>query len=137
MLIPTEAIAIVPAISSAPAISSMPASSSAPAGLSGLSQIRRPGLRNPPSTIPTGYSRKVGYPQTRGGLSLLPQIFRRHQHLPLGCQLQSPECSTSLRQSLYDLARLFRTPQASLPDSPPRICVLTTRPTPHSKRLIC
>ena len=70
-------------------------------------------------------------------MSLLPRIFRRHLHLPLGCQLRSPECSTRLRQSLYNLAGLFRTPQASLPDSPPLICVLTTRPTPHSERLIC
>ena len=30
-----------------------------------------------------------------------------------------------------DLAGLFRTPQASLPDSLPLICVLTTRHTPH------
>ena len=30
--------------------------------------------------------------------------------------------------------RLFQTPQASLPDSPPLICVLTTRPTPHFRK---
>ena len=130
MLIPTEAIAIVP---------ETPVSSGIP----------RSGLRNPPSTVPTGFPlaiperlitrllRKGGYPQTRGGLSLLPRIFRRHQHLPLQCQLRSPECSTRFRQSLYDLVGLFRTPQASLPYSPPLICVLTTRPTPHSERLIC
>ena len=154
MLIPTEAIAIAPAISSALAISSVPASSSAPAGLSAQ---RPPSLResSDPSSwtlAPTQHGfhwlslaiperlnirlpRKGGYPQIREGLSLLPRIFRRHQHLPLGCQLRSPECSTLVRQSLYDLAGLFRTPQAYLPDSPPLICVLTTRPTPHSERL--
>ena len=68
--------------------------------LSGNPQIRPPGLRNPPSTVPTGFPlaipkrmttrlpRMGGYPQSRGGLSLLPWIFRRHQHLPLGCQLR-------------------------------------------------
>ena len=68
--------------------------------LPGNPRIRPPGLRNPPSmvpTVPTGLPlpipewmitrlpRKGGYPQTRGGLSLLPRIFWRHQHLPLGC----------------------------------------------------
>ena len=41
----------------------------------------------------------------------------------------------NIRKSLYDLAGLFRTLPASLPDSTPLICVLTTRPTPHSERL--
>ena len=74
----------------------------------GNPRIRPPGLRNPPGTVPTdpaGLSlaipewvathlpRKGGYPRIRGGLSLLPRIFRRHQHLPLGCQPRSPECS--------------------------------------------
>ena len=106
-------------------------------------QIRPPGLRNPPSTVPTGFplampernttrlTRKGGYPQTRegggGGLSLLPLIFRSHQHLPLGCQPRSPECSTRFNQSLCDLARLFRTPQASLPDSPPLQWILSVK----------
>ena len=75
--------------------------------LTGNPRIRPPGLRNPPGTVPTdpvglplaipdlwGYNlpRKGGYPRTRGGLSLLPRIFRRHQHPLLGCQLRSPEC---------------------------------------------
>ena len=126
MLTPTEAIAIAPAISSAQEISSAPASSSAPAGLSAQ---RPPSLRESPDlssrtleptqhhshcllrAIPgrlnTRLPIKGGYPQTRGELSLLPRIFRRHQHLPLGCQPQSPECSTNVRLSLYDLAGLF------------------------------
>ena len=71
--------------------------------LFGNPQIRPPGLRNPPSTVHTGFP------------------------------LAIPERMIT-RQSLYDLARdggLFRTPQVSLPDSPPLICVLTTRHTPH------
>ena len=144
MLIPTEAIATAPAISSAPT------SYSAPAGLS-VQKPPDPSSRTPESTqhgshwLSPGYSRTYDHTSTqkgwvsptRGMLSLLPRIFRGHQHLPLGCQLRSPECSTRLRQSLCDLAGLFRTPQASLRDSPPLICVLTTRPTPHSERLIC
>ena len=59
--------------------------------------------------------RKGGYPQTKGELSPLSQIFRRHQHLPLGCQPLSPECSTNVLTSLYVLAGLFRTLPASLP----------------------
>ena len=107
--------------------------------LPGNPQIRPPGLQNPPSTVPTGFllaipernttrlPRKRGYPQTRGGLSLLPRIFRRHQHLPLGCQPRSPECSTRFSQSLYDLAGLFRTLQASLSDSPPLQWILSLK----------
>ena len=153
MLTPTEAIAIAPVISSAQEISSAPANSSTPAGLStqrpprlfGNPQIRASGLWNParlprvPLAIPerpyAHLPRKSGYPQTREELSLLPRIFRRHQHLPHGCQLWSPECSTNVLTSLYDLTGLFRTPPASLPDSTLLICVLTTRPTPHSERL--
>ena len=155
MLIPTKAIATAPAISSAPAITSAPASSSALAGLSArkpqsLRESPDPSSRTPESsTVPPGLPlaipermttrlpRKGGYPQTRGGLSLLPRIFRRHQHLPLGCQLRSPECSTRFSQSLYDLAGLFRTPQASLPDSPLLQWVLPSRPTPRSERPFC
>ena len=148
MLTPTEYIAITPTISSAPASSYAPA---------GLSAQRPPSLRESPDPssrtleptqhdshgfplaiterLYTRLPRKGGYPQTRGELSLLPRIFRRHQHLPLGCQLWSPECSTNVSKSLYDIAGLFRTPPASLPDSTPLICVPTTRPTPHSERL--
>ena len=148
MLTPTEAIAMAPAISSAPP------SSSAPAGISGQrpqSLRESPDLssrtlkptqhdshwlpRAIPGRLNTRLPRKGGYPQTGGELSLLPRIFWTHQHLPLGCQPRSPECSTCLRQSLYDLAGLFRTPQASLPDSTPLICVLTTSPLLTSERL--
>ena len=126
MLNPTEAIATAPAISSAPA------SSSAPAGLSARKPPSPWESPDPTSWTPEstqrgshcphwpspGYSRmddhtstqKGRVPQTRGGLSLLPQIFRRHQHLPLGCQPRSPECSTRFSQSLCDLTGLFRTP---------------------------
>ena len=97
MLHPTKAIAIAPAISSARLISSAPASSAAPAGLSAQ---RPPSIWESPDPSartlePTGHGsyglslaiperlitrlpRKGGYPQTRGGLSLLPRIFRRH-----------------------------------------------------------
>ena len=132
MLILTEAIVTAPAISSARAISSAPASSSALAGPSAQkppstweSPDPTPGLRNPLSTVPTDPTglplvipewmttrlpRMGGYPRARWGLSLLPRIFRRHQHLPLGCQPRSLECSTRFRQSLYNNAGLFRTP---------------------------
>ena len=46
-----------------------------------------------PEWMATRLPRKGGYLRFRGGLSLLPRIFRTHPHLPLGCQLQSPECS--------------------------------------------
>ena len=125
MLIPTEAIAT---------------------RLPGNPRIRPPKLRNPPSTVPTGLPlaipewmttrlpRKGGYPRTRGGLSLLPQSFQRHQHLPLGCQPRSPECSTCFSQSLYDLARLRRPPNQT------PLCLngsFTPRPTSHSDMLNC
>ena len=111
--------------------------------LPGNPRIRPPGLRNQPSTVPTvptglplaipermttRLPRKGGYPQTRGGgLSLVPRIFRRHQHLPLGCQPRSLECSTRFSQSLYDLARLARTLYASQPDSPMLKWVLSAK----------
>ena len=93
--------------------------------LPGTPRIRSPGLRTPPSTVPndltrlplaipewmaTRLPRKGGYPLTRGGLLFFPRIFRRHQHLPFGCQPWSPECSTRFSQSLYDHAGLFRKP---------------------------
>ena len=52
----------------------------------------------------------------RKGLTLLPGLVRRPQHLPLGRQLRSPECSTNDSLSNYRIARLFRTRQVSLPD---------------------
>ena len=99
-------------ISSTPAISSAPARSFAPARPSErkpTSVLEIPGSDLPDSTRhgsywphwpSPGYSRMDGYtstqegryPRIRGGLSLLPRIFRRHQHLPLGCQPRSPEC---------------------------------------------
>ena len=108
----------------------------------GNPRIRPPRLRNPPGmvhmdatglplVIPEGVAtcipRKGGYPRTRGGLSLLPRIFRRHQHLPLGCQPRSPECS---KYSQLPTIRSRRTPlwsDLSLP----------TRPTSHSDLLSC
>ena len=146
MLLPTEAIATASALS--PRRQSLPRRQvllrwqdfpHRNPRLPGNPQIRPPGLRNPPSTVPTGFPlaiperfntrlpQKGGYPQTGGGLSLLPRIFRIYQHLPLRCQPRSPECSTRFSQSLCDLARLFRTPQASLPDSPPLQLILSVK----------
>ena len=78
------------------------------------------------------YPERAGIPKTRGGchssLGSSGEISISHSGVSCGHR------STRLRQSLYDLARdggLFRTPQVSLPDSPPLICVLTTRHTPH------
>ena len=133
MLHPTEAIVIAPASSSAQLIFSSLASSSAPAG---LFVQRPPSLRESPDPssrtleptqhgshwLPLAISerlitrlpRKGGYPQTRGGLSLLPRIFRRLQHPPLGCQSRSPECSTRFGQSLCDSSGLRRPPSRTL-----------------------
>ena len=69
--------------------------------------------------------RKGGYPHTKWELSLLTRIFQRHQHLPLGCQPRSPECSTNVT------LRPRRTLPDSFPDSTPLICVLPTITTPH------
>ena len=49
-------------------------------------------------------------PFTRKGLTLLPGLVRRPQHLPLGLQPRSPECSTHTSLSI-------RTWQTSHPDS--------------------
>ena len=56
-------------------------------------------------------------PITRKGLTLLPGLVRRPQHLPLGCQPWSPERSTHDSLSIYRNAGLFRARQTSLPDS--------------------
>ena len=146
MLTPTEAIAIEPAISHVPAISPAPANSSAPAGLSaqrpplfGNPLVRPPGT--PESTqhgshwLSPGYTRTYVHTSTQKGrvstklerIVTPPSDLPETSASPTRCQLWSPECSTQLRQSLYDLAGLFRTPQASLPDSLPLICILTTR----------
>ena len=68
----------------------------------------------------------------RGGLSLLPRIFRRHQHLPLGCQPQSPECSQYFQLTTI---RSRRTLWDSQPDS--LWSDLPPRPTSHSDMLNC
>ena len=127
MLIPTEAIATAPAISPRRQY------------LARQQVLRR-------QQVPTGFPlaiperrttcipRKGGYPQTRGGLSLLPRICYRHQHLPPGCQLWSPECSTRFSQSLYDLAGLFRTPSRTLLHYNGSF---SSRPNPRSERLVC
>ena len=94
-----------------------------------------------PERRTTCIPRKGGYPQTRGGLSLLPRIFHRHQHLSPGCQLWSPECSTRFSQSLYDLVGLFRTPFRTLlhyngsfssRPNPLQVFFKNARPTPDS-----
>ena len=56
-------------------------------------------------------------PITRNGLTLLPGLVRRPQHVPLGCQPQSPECSTHDSLSIYRNPGLFRNQQTSLPYS--------------------
>ena len=146
MLHPTEAIAIAPK-SSAHLISSAPASSST---LAGLSAQRPPSLRESPDpsartlepTVHDSYGlllaiperpitrlpRKGGYPKARGGLSLLPRIFRRHQHPHSGVSRghrNVPHAS----DSHYSTSPDFRSPQASLPDCTPRIRVHPTRPS--------
>ena len=98
---------------------SAPASSSAPArsSESGIpSELEIPGCDLPdsgihparflltplafpwlfPRYVATRLPRKGRYPRTSEGLSLLPRIFRRHQHPPLRCQPRSPECSNTL-----------------------------------------
>ena len=80
------------------------------------------------------FTLQFGYPQTKGELSPLSRIFRRHQHLPPGCQPWSPECSTNVLTSLYVLAGLFRTLPASLPlfDCP---APLQTHNRPHKRNV--
>ena len=56
-------------------------------------------------------------PITRKGLTLLPGLVRRPQHLPLGHQPRSPERSPHHHLSIQRYAGLFRTRQTSLPDS--------------------
>ena len=68
-------------------------------------------------------------PVRRKGLTLLPRIVRRPQHLPPGCQLRSPERSTHFLLSILRYAGLFRTRQASIPDSTAQLSVLSDRPT--------
>ena len=63
-----------------------------------------------PRYVATRLPRKGGYPRTREGLSLLPRIFRRHPHSPLGCQPQSPECSKYTQLTTI-------CPRRTLPDS--------------------
>ena len=66
--------------------------------LSGSGKPRtRPPLVFPvpwPTTRPLSYPERAGIPNYKEGLSLLPRVIRRHQHLPLGRQPRSPECST-------------------------------------------
>ena len=149
MLIPTEAIAIAPAISSVPAISPMPASYSAPAGLSAqrplsLRESPDPSSRTPESTqhashwLSPSYTRTYVHTSTQKGRvsivtppSVLPE---KNQHLPLRCQLWSPECSTRLRQSLYDSSGLRRPPSRTLLH---KYASLQQDPLLTSERLIC
>ena len=118
--------------STGPAISSSPARSSEPE-IPPEPVIPGSDLRTPESTRHDSYRprwpspsdswamllyRKGGYPWNGESLSLLPRIFRRHQHPPIGCQPRSPVCSTTVRWPLYAHAGLFRTPWVSQPDSP-------------------
>ena len=73
-----------------------------------------PGLY--PTSRPLSYPARVGIPNYLG-LTLLPGLVRRPRHLPLGCQLRSPEPSTHDSLSIYRNAELFRTRHTSLPDS--------------------
>ena len=123
MLHPTKAIAIAPAISSA-YLRESPDPSARTLEPTGHGSYGLP-LAIPDRRI-IRLPRKDGHPQTRGGLSLLPRKFRRHQ---------LPECSTHFGQSLYDFAGPLWTLQASLPDSTTLVRVLPTRPTPHSDKL--
>ena len=68
-------------------------------------------------------------PVRRKGLTLLPRIVRRPQHLPPGRQLRSPKRSTHFLLSSLRYAGLFRTRQASLPDSTAQLFVLPDRST--------
>ena len=94
---------------------------------SGAPQIALSGFGKPPTRLvfpvlsSFSYSQLPswgGYPlMARKGLTLLPGLVRRPQHLPLGRQLRSPERSTNDYLSIYRIAGLFRTRQVSLPDS--------------------
>ena len=161
---PHRSYALAPAISPVQETSSAPASSSAHSSFplwqdfplsqnfprkdrasSGSPRSIRPDSGTHPARLPrvslatpdrpsARLPRKGGYPQTKGELSPLSRIFRRHQHLPLGCQPRSPECLTNVLSPLYVLAGLFRTLPEALPDSTPLISVFTTSPTPNSDR---
>ena len=145
MLIPTEAIAIAPASSSTPAIYSTPASSSAPAGLSAqipptppppsLRESPDPSSRTPESTQhgSPGYTRTYDHTSTQkgrvsqkleGGLSLLPRIFQRHQHLPT-------RVSAVVTGMFHTLQTVTIRPRRTLPDSaglPPGLSSTDMRP---------
>ena len=89
-------------------------------------------------SLPCSMAKRYGFsvtqkgrvsPVRRKGLTFLPIIIRRSQYLPPGRQLRSPERSTHFLLSIYRYAGLFRTRQASLPDSTAQIFVLPDRPT--------
>ena len=67
-----------------------------------------------PNVLIHVYPEMAGIPKYRGRLSPHCRIFRRHQHLPPGCQPRSPECSTNILMPLYIFAGLFRTPSRTL-----------------------
>ena len=142
---PTEAYAIAPAISPAQEAFSTPASSFTHSSaartfprLFGNPQICLPGLWDPPARLPRvslatpdrHIPRKGWHPQLKGELSPLCRIFRRHQHLPFGCQPRSPECSTKRPNASLR-------PRLTLPDSaglPPGLYATNIRSykEPHS-----
>ena len=100
------------------------------------------GLGKPPTrlsySLPCSMAKRYGFsvtpkgrvsPVRRKGITLLPRIVRRLQHLPPERQLRSTERSTHFLLSSLRYAGLFRTRQASLPDSTAQLSVLPDRPT--------
>ena len=68
---------------------------------------------------PLSYPERAGIPITRKGLTLLPRIVRRPQHLPLGRQLRSPErnvprTSFCRYNDMPDSSRLGKPPSRTL-----------------------
>ena len=109
-------------------------------------------LRETPYTtsLPCSMAKRYGFsvttkgrvsPVRRKGLTLLPRIVRRPQHLPPGRQLRSPERSTHFLLSSSRYAGLFRTRKASHPDSTAQLSVLpdisTVLLTIHHRPLVC
>ena len=141
MLTPTEAIAIAPAISPTPAISPEPAGLSAQRPpLFGNPLIHPPGT--PESTqhgshwLSPGYTRTYVHTSTQKGWvsPKLERVVTPPSDLPETSA--SPTRVAAVFTRMFHtpqtiIARLFQTPQASLPDSLPLICVLPTRHTPR------
>ena len=95
MLIPTEAIAIAPAISSMPAIYSTPASSSAPAGLSAQRPPPPPSLRESPDP-----SSRTPESSQHGSHWLSPGYTRTYDHTSIQKGRVSPKLEGGCHSSL-------------------------------------